>query len=227
MDWRMVFRGRSTFFLVLVLFWLAAIVWQLLHFMVLDREAYLREFRDPSWRTGTLPALRGRLLSESGKPLAWSTRYFVLVYNVPDDPQQVERDLFELRDKIEIADTDWDAVRRSLGQTRVLRGSLSPDEIVAVEPVVERVARLHVQNRFRRHYANDDPQLLGLIGTTRMISNMEIGVSGWEKQFNDRLRGQDGKYRVMVDKHGAWILETWQELYPPVAGYDVYIPSVQ
>lgn len=225
-QWKERFRRRAMVVLILFGIWMALIAGQLVRYMVLERARYLDEFTRRSWRVGTLPALRGRILSREGVPLAWSERHFVLVYTVSADAELVRGDLLTLAGRLEYSEQ---ALRRriagrSAGQQATLKTNLSPPELLAMEALAARHPRIAIRNRFTRHQAGLGAALQTRLGQTRVINGVEVGISGFERQFDARLRGQPGRYRVMVDKTGAWIRETWEELTPPTPGFDVYAP---
>ena len=161
---------------------------------------------------------RARLLDEEGTPLAWSERYFDLVWKeaVAPDARTLDRVArqFPLKDDPE-ASVD--------GKSWILRRDLTPDELLAVAPVLHEHPALAIRSRLERIAVNI-PELREKIGWTELRKGELRGVSGWEAEYDAELRGTPGKYEVMLDRHWRWIDRTWKEIAPPVPGKDVKVP---
>lgn len=189
--------------------------------MIADRETYLRSLNFDSWRIGRIPAMRGRILDSQGSPLAWSVRYFSLYYDVAAERTKINDDIAEIT-KILTVSRHLDDMRS--GRSILLKEEISPGEILKLRAYLKENHRFRISSNFRREYALKDPKILHIIGRTRIIEDKEVGISGFENTYNPRLIGTDGKYRVMVDSSSNWISATWEEIQPPVPGFDVYIP---
>ena len=48
-------------------------------------------------------------------------------------------------------------------------------------------------------------------------------MSGWEKEFDRQLRGTDGTFRVLLDRNGNWIENSWEIREMPEKGRDVQV----
>lgn len=177
-----------------------------------------------AWRVGTLPALRGRILDPDGLPLAWSERHFALQYTPGETPE---------------AAADWAAanVHPVLagrlpprpeswppGQPLVVLSDLRPDEVLGLAAWLPQHPTLRLVSRFERQYSGAGLDRREQLGRTRQFGQREIGLSGWERHFEARLRGRDGRYRVMLDSRGGWIPGSWQQLQAPAPGQDVTVP---
>ncbi len=222
--WKGRFRARSYLLLFGLCLWLLVILFRFFQIMVIDRDDLLRRYQATSWRQGTLPALRGRVIDRNGVPLSWSTRHFVLSYHVADDISVVRRDL---EAAAQVADLPLDPMLDLVGRVEAekvrLATDLAPGQVHAIASL--RNPRLDIDTTFRRNRAALDASLLRSLGQTRVFGQVEVGISGWEQEFDRRLRGQDGKYQVMVDKAGLWIPETFTQIAPPRPGYDVQAPT--
>ncbi len=221
-DWRHSFRARSYLVLLGFCIWTGIISVRLYVVMVARRGDYLSRYTAESWRTGSLPALRGRILDQTGRPLAWSTRTFALKYEVPADHATLTAELRKIGGVLAI-DTTTDELASRQGERVVLRQKLEPGEILLVRQLG--LPHLKVVSHFERRYTAVSPEVVEIIGQTRMIGQKEIGLSGLERIHDRRLRGSDGKYQVMIDKSGNWVAETWMELTPPTQGTDIYLDT--
>ena len=217
------FRKRVTLLLIFFIAWGGLITYRLYQTMISKRSMYLQRFEVDSWRTGTIPPLRGRILDKDGKPLAWSIRYFSLSYDVPENPIRFAEDAQVLGTIL----TNYRrlSARSLAGKSVVLKTDLSPGEILKLRPLIQSNNRFRIKSSFRREYLTHEKKFINLIGSTHIIDNVEVGTSGLERKYNFRLTGRDGKYRVMVDKNNNWIPATWEEIQAPRPGFDVYISS--
>ena len=50
---------------------------------------------------------------------------------------------------------------------------------------------------------------------------MMRGIDGWEREFDERLRGRPGIFRVMLDRSGNWVSGTLEVIRKPEHGEDV------
>ena len=190
--------------------------------MIADRDIYLQRLSLISWRTGTIPAMRGRILDKNGNPIAWSIRYFSLYYNVPKERTRFREDILSLN-KILTIDDRFNYLTQP-GKSISIKEELSPGEILKLRSYLQSNSRFRIRSNFRREYARNDAEALKIIGRTRVIESKEVGISGLENEYNARLTGIDGRYRVMVDKDNTWISATWDEIQSPFPGFDVYVP---
>ncbi len=218
---KIICKKTNKFFIFFFVVWTSVILLRLYQITAVDSDYFLNYFQGKTWKTGTIPALRGRLLDRNGLPIAWSVRKFSLYYNVADGKDTVDGDLQKLNQLIQVNPSLADNVAVN---TRVLlKSNLTPAELLKLEPFINDHPQFFVKSYFEREKFNNRVDVRRIIGRTLLQENSEIGASGLERQFNDRLVGKDGKYRVMIDKNNEWILETWEEIQPPVPGFDVYL----
>ena len=110
---------------------------------------------------------------------------------------------------------------KSRGRFCKLIVNLSAEDMLKLKSFVDYHDSFEIVSVFTRKYHNR--KLMAKIGLTKMLSNQLVGVSGYEKYFDHRLKGKDGRYQVRVDNAGNWIPGTWKEITRPVAGFDVYL----
>lgn len=221
---RMRFRRRSTLFLIAFLIWASVLLVRLFMIMVVNRDAHLERVAAASQRVGTLPASRGRILDHNGVPLAWSIRSLSLHYSVASESSVVRADIEQLAQVCAI-DVDETMARAQdmLGGTLVVKESLQADDVVQLDAFRRQNPRFVVRSDYRREYSVTDPLIRRRLGTTQTVAGREVGVSGWEKEYDERLAGTAGRYRVMVDRSGVWLPETWEQITAPQPGDDVYV----
>ena len=218
-------RRRAMCLLFAFCLWSLLITIRLSQFMVFSRDRFLAAMERESWRQGTIPPLRGRLLDRDGKPLAWSTRHFALLWRVPKDVDVAERAWEDLRSEMGRPGLGaFDSVASRCGEEVELRRDLSAEEIEALLPVLGARRGLRLSSIFVRHR---HPKAALRLGQVTPLDGVQVGVSGYEKLHDSLLRGYPGVYRVMVDKRGDWISESWRKVREIHPGYDVYLPLRQ
>ena len=191
-----------------------------------DLQQYVREhIRGVTWQTRYIPAMRGRILDSEGHALAWSIRSFSLWYYNTENTEIVQTDMAKLNAFLQVKNKPH--FDHNVIGPHLLKGSLTPDELISLEPFTRDHERFKITSHFIRRYIDHEVRSLVSLGETVIIDHQEVGISGIEKKYHHMLTGQPAKYRVMVDRHGNWLTETWQEIQPAIPGFDVYIDIPQ
>jgi len=143
---------------------------------------------------------------------------------VPPDIVSASRDWHLLKTACkELPVWSGDDIRDRLGTRScvlddvTLRSVTSPEQLMAIRGV-------RLESYFARHYCSA-PEVVLALGQVTLIDGAEVGVSGAEKTHDALLRGRPSSYRVMVDKHGEWIPETWRKTDELRPGFDVHLPA--
>lgn len=217
--------GRTSILLLFMGAWGALILFRMGQLMLFPGEKLLKAVHQDTWISGEIPAPRGCILDQNGRPLAWSTRQFSLYWRVPVDPLRAGEEQAILRQYIRNGDTGLtaDGLRAAAGQAVVVKSSVTAREMEAVARLKSQISGLDLRSASVRHRTSD-PALARILGTVRMIDGRETGLSGVEKAQDAVLAGKNGRFRVMVDRNGNWMKETWQKTGDMRPGYDVYLP---
>ena len=204
----MVLSGRKLF--ILFTLWLAVILLRMV-WLAGDFSSWRRvETETIAGRTGTLPALRGSILDERGSRLAWSEKYYDLIFSGTLYSEELEllRTLLPDR-KIPAEITPGHVIYK-----------LAPQEMLSLDRAVKKIPSLEIRSRVERIRVNAKT-LKEQIGEVDPATGR--GVSGWEKEFDRQLRGTDGTFRVLLDRNGNWIENTWEIREMPEKGRDVQV----
>lgn len=209
---------RILFPAILFAFWCISV--EVMHFRLAGprRDYYLEAGKKIALVQGDYHPPRARLLDAAGTPLAWSERYFDLVWQEKAaPPAKLLRQLgLELPFPLE--------PEQSLnGKTWILRRDLMPEELLQTAPVLRTHPALAIHSRLERIAVNI-PAVREKIGATQLKNGGLYGVSGWEKDYDTHLRGTPGKYEVMLDRRRRWIDSSWKLVSPAVPGKDVKVP---
>ena len=95
--------------------------------------------------------------------------------------------------------------------------------MLALDRAVKRMPSLQIRSRVERVRVNGTG-LKELIGELDPATGR--GISGWEKEFDKQLAGSDGSFRVLLDRNGRWIENTWEIREMPRRGNDVQVDTV-
>lgn len=193
------FRTRA--WLVLIFFAMAFSIaaYQLFRYTLLERDKYLREGRRIAWRKGEYHPLRASISDRDGIPLAWSLRRYKLSADasLPDAERSVLKEIFPDFDfppgyGIEIDDIPAETLP-------LLNERLN--DVASVKIVIS-----------DRRFVRPEPAVRRLVGEVKTENQITYGISGLEAEFQSRLAGRPGSYKVMLDRHGKWITGSWQSL---------------
>jgi len=207
---------RAAILMFFLFLWAALVAARLFYFTVFAQDEYLAAGERISQRVGRIPSTRGRIMSSTGAVLAWSEmRTDLIVNTVPES--SFRRSFLERRVGKFIPGFSFDSMESEMA----IKKDLPPRELIRLYPLVLRYLEFEFFRRvIRRHAPGEDE---GLIGDTVEEDGRLVGISGYEKRYDRRLRGLDGEFRVMVDKTGRWIPGTWRETVKPRNGHDVVV----
>jgi len=218
------FRARASVVLFAFVLWLLLIVGRMAQFMVVRGSQEMSAMTRESVVYGEIPALRGRLLGRDGQLLAWSVRRVRVLWDRPADTVAARAAVGKLRARLPWLTVPADievAPEGEAGLPVVLAAGLSFGQVREVQTA--RLRGLRVEGYVERHHAVLPPGPLHRLGETRWEQGRSCGSSGFEREHDALLAGQPGLYRVVLDKHGRWVEETWHEIQPMRPGYDVHV----
>ena len=195
--------GRRLHILSLVFgIWILLCAALLVRSTVIRRDELRKKSEKISWRTGTIPVLRGRILDKSGVPLAWTeVGKNAVLEALPVSGRAREAFLRELREDFQ--------VEPGPDLPRVISRNLTPGQMERWADVIRRYpACVSIRTRILRkrvEYAT----VRALLGECSTDGNgIQKGISGAEKEFDEKLSGRPGRFRVMLDRNGRWMADS-------------------
>ena len=102
---------------------------------------------------------------------------------------------------------------------QILKYNLTASELEKADMLAELYSNIDVELRWERRCRYFVPEL----GEVRQTDGTEVGISGWEKRFNDRLSGKAGTFTVMLDRYGKWLNSTFRITQAAVNGEDIFL----
>lgn len=214
------FKFRIQIVLVIVLLWgLLNGAW-LFYYSVYAASAYVEAGNKLAWRQGRIPATRGRIFDNSGKLLAWNEKFFDLVLlDIPSGIDKKEKLINTVQRVVKDAQFPKVLVGKKVF---VIRKSLSPGQVADLADVLKSFRELKVELRYERRYI-DYFQVQAYLGGVKIVDGVFRGVKGIEKIYDEKLRGVDGLYFVMLDRNGNWIPSTSRIKQKMIPGKDVHL----
>ncbi|MCH2176668.1 MAG: hypothetical protein MK193_13165 [Lentisphaeria bacterium] len=174
---------------------------------------------------GTTPAIRGRILDRNGTAIVWSQRSYDLHYMVQNF-QETRSDLYALADHLGKPNKVNQWIMNLNKGTRIWEG-VPVKLLIDIENYARENSKFVLQVNFERKNGNfSNWHDMRFLGKTRQFGNIEKGISGIERQFDHRLSGTPGQYRVRLDRNGEWITSTFEVIRPPRPGYDIYLKFI-
>lgn len=173
--------------------------------------------------TRIVPPSRGEIVDRYGKPLAVNAQNF-RVMMTPEQVEDIERVLSKLRELIELRDVDIERVMEETKKVAKfssvqIRDDLSWDEVSRIEVNLPDLSGLRIDVGERRDYPlkGATAHLVGYVGAVNKdevkdepvfsVPDFKIGRTGFEKAFDEQLRGKAGTAQVEVNVVGREVRE--------------------
>lgn len=201
----------------------AVITVRLFYFSIINRDNAFEQMEEESLEKKTVRALRGRILSANGKVLVESRRLLKLVLSHRIQSHQLSTYLAILEKELGLKRRDLmiKISRMSQSEDVILHENLSLDQMKKFVKVFGVNRDLRIKMSFSRKTLVKD--IKNKLGKVKLVDGNYVGVSGFEKVYNEQLRGQDLIYETLVDKSGDVILKTFNEVQKLQTGQDIFL----
>lgn len=206
----------NRFEIVVLLFSLCFVIamFAMLKTCYVKRNFYLEECSKVAWISKTIPAGRGAIMDKNKIPLAWTERHYDLHVTEPLE----ESDMKQLISRIE--DETGLEISRDKSTDQIIKLNLSPKELLNIKRLSPKLReKISVKTRLKRNSV-DYPEIKMLIGTA---PDERSGASGLEAIHDKSLRGQDGIFRVMLDRRREWIPRSFEWIMNYKKGNDIHL----
>jgi len=211
-----VFLGSRHYFVLLVLFsLLAGLVTRALYLQIVEQDFLASQGVQRQIRTIETPAYRGAILDRFGTPLAISTP----VDSVWVNPQEILLDLGALKQvtnrlKLDYRETVTMLKQRANREFVYLKRQLEPEFARGLAADIDGV---YLQREYHRYYPAGEV-VSHLVGFTDIDDQ---GQEGLELIYEDWLRAQPGKRRVIRNRRGE-VVEELAQVKAAISGNDVH-----
>ena len=216
-SWQIMMRRRLIFVLLCCTVWSILLIGRLSHFMIFSRDKYIDQMVKAAVHERITPALRGRIVDQDGIAYAWSVRHFDFIWQVPRNREDRQNDLRLLKahfPKAPVVKNGQAVMQKNLNSAQVK---------ILIFLVKHNNSSFKIQSRFSRHYRSGFSQKLGKV---KSINGVITGVSGYEKEFDRRLRGVDRCIRFLVGEGGTVVEDSCSVISEMQQGKDVYIEEL-
>ncbi len=206
---------RHYFVLWVIISMFAALIARALYLQVVEQDFLASQGLQRQIRTIETPAYRGAILDRFGTPLAISTP----VDSVWVNPAEILENLTALNrvtDKLglDYRDTVTMLKQRAAREFVYLKRQLEPDFARAVATGIDGV---YLQREYHRFYPAGEV-VSHLVGFTDIDDR---GQEGLELVYQDWLRAQSGKRRVIRNRHGE-VIEELAQVKAAQSGKDIH-----
>lgn len=214
-------KNRFNIILSVALIWAGFLSVRLFYFSIIKREHSFTQMQSESQEKGRIRAMRGRILSADGDLLAYTQRITALHIRSNISSNQ-------LNSLVEILEKEMGISRRKVlvklanaGQEEsvVIADNLNADFITRFSKYFTRNSAVFLKMNFKRVYNSKSRK----IGAVESIDGQLIGISGFEKKYDQLLKGQDLIYEVMVDRQNRVIEKTYTEVSKMTPGRDIHL----
>jgi len=213
-------QHRTKLIITIFFIWNIIIIAQISRFMIFEKEEILKKTYQNCVIIKEIPEIRGTIFLKKQIPLAWSNRFYILTWTVPENSSELEIALEKLPK--EILQIPLKAIRDASGLTITLNNNLTPEQLIQAHALETTIKDLHIQSTFKRSTIKNPPPNLN-IGKVKLENGTEIGISGLELKYNNKLQSRPRIYQIMQDKNGNLIKESFKLITSPRPGYDVYL----
>ncbi|MDH5611652.1 MAG: penicillin-binding transpeptidase domain-containing protein [Gammaproteobacteria bacterium] len=208
---------RRISLLVVFLIAVVALLGRALDMQILHSEFFQRQGNARQLRVVSIPAYRGQIVDRNGEPFAVSTP----VNSIWLNPGEVISDMHRIPELAKILSIDAKALYKKITaqQTRefmYLKRQASPE--LASKVMALEIPGLALQDEYRRYYPAGEVAA-HVIGFADVDDN---GQEGIELAFNDWLKGEPGKKRVIRDRLGR-VFDDVEHIRPVEPGKPVVL----
>ncbi len=204
--------GRRWFLLALFSLAATAVACRVFYLQILNKDFLIDQGDARAIRSVDMPAYRGMITDRNGEPVAVSTPV-ASIWAAPGKVLDSGADLGELAD---LLDTSVEQIRRFMTDRQdrnfvYMKRHVLPDTARQVRDL--RIPGINIDKEYKRYYPIGEVAS-HLVGFTDID---DVGQEGIELAFDDWLRGDPGKKRVLKDLYGS-IVKDIENIRQPVPG---------
>jgi len=203
---------RSHFLLSVLLISAVLLIWRMVDLHVLRHDFLQGEGNARSLRVVGIAAHRGMITDRHGEPLAISTP----IDSIWANPQVLSLHREQLPALAKLLNKDTDDLQQLIGSKKsrefvYLKRHSHPDLVLQVMAL--KIPGIALQREYRRYYPSGE--VAGhLVGFTNID---DVGQEGIELAYDDLLRGEPGKKRVVKDRLGR-VIKNVESIKTPEPG---------
>ena len=209
-------RSRITVLFLILAAAAAALSGRLAYLMIFRSEYYSGRAEDLHQRERTIKAARGEIIDRNGTVIATNRTVCTVsvIHNQIQDPEQV---ISVLSGELGVSEETVRARVEKRSSREIIKTNV--DKAVGDKIRDMRLAGVKVDEDYKRYYPYDSlaSKVLGFTGGDNQ------GIIGLEVEYEEYLKGINGKILTMADAAGIEIENAAEDRIEPVAGNDLYV----
>lgn len=198
------------------LFLLTGLIGRMIYLMVIESDYYAKKAQILHERERDIKAARGKIIDAKGEILA-DNKAVCTISVIHSQIKEPEKVIAVLKKELGISE---EIVRRRVEK----RSSIERIKTNVEKAVGDRIREyglegVKVDEDFKRYYPYQElaSKVLGFTGADNQ------GIIGLEVQYDEILKGTDGKILTITDARGVELEELGESRIEPIAGYDLHV----
>lgn len=198
------------------LFLLTGLIARMVHLMVIESDYYAKKAQTLHERERDIKAERGKIIDAKGEVLADNKAVCTIsvIHSQIKEPEKVIAML-----KKELGLSEETARKRVEKRSSIERIKTNIEKETGDRIREYGLDGVKVDEDFKRYYPYQElaSKVLGFTGADNQ------GIIGLEVQYDDFLKGTDGKILTVTDARGVELEELGESRIEPIAGYDLHV----
>ena len=207
-KYRLVFLALTVLLMILVI--------RLFYFMIFASRHLSDKARDVEQRERTIKAARGIIYDRNGTVLADNRPVSTIsvIYHQVKEPEKVIK---LLSSKLGLSEGEIRKKVEKISSREKIKSNVPKETADAIRRAG--LSGIKVDEDYKRHYPHDElaSKVLGFTGADNQ------GILGLESEYEDILRGKDGKILTMTDFMGVEVEDAAEERQEPVSGKNLWL----
>ena len=198
------------------LFLLTGLIARMVHLMVIESDYYAKKAQTLHERERDIKAERGKIIDAKGEVLADNKAVCTIsvIHSQIKEPEKVIAML-----KKELGLSEETARKRVEKRSSIERIKTNVEKETGDRIREYGLDGVKVDEDFKRYYPYQElaSKVLGFTGADNQ------GIIGLEVQYDDFLKGTDGKILTVTDARGVELEKLGESRIEPIAGYDLHV----
>jgi len=198
------------------LFLLTGLIVRMVYLMVIESEYYAKKAQTLHERERDIKAERGKIIDAKGEVLADNKAVCTIsvIHSQIKEPEKVIAML-----KKELGLSEETARKRVEKRSSIERIKTNVEKETGDRIREYGLDGVKVDEDFKRYYPYQElaSKVLGFTGADNQ------GIIGLEVQYDDFLKGTDGKILTVTDARGVELAKLGESRIEPIAGYDLHV----
>ena len=238
---------RDTFIFTIIIIFFMGVLAKAVHVQIIKSDFLVKEGNKRQIRTMVISAPRGEIVDRNGDLLALSTPFNSVwvdpkILSFYFDVERQQQEKLEKQENLSVAALKkWQAnIQKNIAKYRQLLQLLNLSESTITKKILTRKSRrfmylkrgvlptvsekitslsvpgTYIENQYKRYYPSSETNG-HVVGFTNID---DVGIAGIEKTYDEWLKGQDGKKRIIKDRAGR-VIEFVEDITSAAKGHNL------